>query len=92
MITLYVKTGCPFCGKVLRKVEELGIEIDEQNIADEHVADALLAHGGKRQVPYLIDPECDVAMYESDAIVEYLEKRFGKGKAAAGDPAVCPTE
>ncbi len=79
---------------VLHKVDELGIEIDEQNIADEGVIDALIAHGGKQQVPYLVDAECNVAMYESADIVEYLDKRFGE-HAATGAPEkapVCPIE
>lgn len=76
---------------VLHKVEELGIEVEEKNIADEGVVDELVAHGGKRMVPYLIDSECNVAMYESADIVEYLDTRFGEGKEKTGGaPDVCP--
>lgn len=80
MITLYVKTGCPFCAKVLKKAEELGISYEEKNIADPAVADELIARGGKRQVPYLVDGETE--MYESDAIITYLETKNGGGKPA----------
>ena len=76
MPILYVRSGCQFCARVLRAGEELGITFDERNIADEGVIEELIAHGGKRQVPYLIDSEKDVAMYESDAIVDYLHERF----------------
>ena len=78
MLTLYVKTGCPYCHKVLEKGKELGIEFDEKNISDAAVADELIKRGGKRQVPYLVDPDGPVEMYESDAIIEYLQKNFGK--------------
>ena len=77
MITLYVKTGCPFCAKVLRKIEELGIEHQEKNIADAGVVEELIARGGKRQVPYLVDDE--IEMYESDAIITHLESKIDGG-------------
>ncbi len=77
MLTLYVKTGCPFCAKVLGTMEELGISADLKNIADEGVADELIARGGKRQVPYLIDSEKNVEMYESGDIVTYLSEHYG---------------
>lgn len=80
MLTLYVKTGCPFCAKVLQTVKDLSIEIEEKNIADDAVAAELVEKGGKRQVPYLIDTDRDVAMYESDDIVAYFEEHYAKEK------------
>jgi len=76
MLTMYVKTGCPYCAKALAKVDELGIEVEQKNIADEGVAEELTARGGKRQVPYLIDSNRDVEMYESDDIVAYLGEHY----------------
>jgi glutaredoxin len=76
MLTLYVKTGCPFCHKVLAAGEELGVSFDQKNIAEPNIAEELIARGGKRQVPYLVDSEKGVEMYESDDIVAYL--RGGK--------------
>ncbi len=73
MLTLYTKTGCPFCHKVLDVGKELGITFYEKNIADDAVAAELIARGGKRQVPYLVDTDRNVEMYESDDIVEYLK-------------------
>lgn len=77
MLTLYVKTGCPYCAKVLRAGEEMKIDFTLKNIADEGVADELIARGGKRQMPYLVDEENGTEMYESDDIIEYLHQRFG---------------
>jgi len=68
MLTLYVKTGCPYCAKVLTVGEELKLSFDEKNIADPAVAAELIEKGGKRQVPYLIDSDANVEMYESDDI------------------------
>lgn len=78
MLTLYVKTGCPFCAKVLEAGKELGIEFDQKNIADPAVAEELIQRGGKRMVPYLVDSDENVEMYESGDIVAYLHKNFGK--------------
>jgi glutathione S-transferase len=78
MLTLYVKTGCPFCHKVLAAGEELGISFDQKNIADDAVAAELVARGGERQVPYLVDQERGVEMYESDDIVAYLQEHYSQ--------------
>ncbi len=78
MLTLYTKTGCPFCQKVLAVGKELGITFSEKNIADDAVAAELIARGGKRQVPYLVDADRGVEMYESDDIVRYLEEHYAK--------------
>ena len=86
MITLYLKTGCPYCAKVLAVMDKYNIEFEGKNIADEDVVKELKKIGGKRQVPFLDDDNMtpyivddDVEMYESDAIVEYLEKKYGNG-------------
>ncbi len=78
MLILYIKTGCPFCHKVLDAGRELGISFEEKNIADDAVATELVARGGKRQTPYLVDNERGVEMYESDAIVAYLQEHYIK--------------
>ena len=72
MYTLYVKSGCPFCEKVLRVTDEYNISIELKELADDGVADELIARGGKRQVPYLVDNMAEVAMYESGDIIAYL--------------------
>lgn len=80
MLTLYVKTGCPYCAKVLDVVDELGVAVEQKNIADDAVATDLIQRGGKRQVPYLIDSEKNIEMYESDDIAEYLQKTYPKAE------------
>lgn len=87
MLTLYVKTGCPYCAVVLKTVDDLGLTIEEKNIADEGVAEELIEKGGQRQVPYLIDDENGVSMYESADIAAYLEETYGNKAAAAASDA-----
>ncbi len=78
MLTLYVKTGCPFCRIVLQAGEELGVSFEEKNIASDAIATELIARGGKRQVPYLVDGERGIEMYESKEIVAYLHANYQK--------------
>lgn len=74
MMTLFVKTGCPFCARVLASLSTHNVPFEEKNIADQAVADELIALGGKRQVPFMVDG--DTMMYESLAIVEYIEATY----------------
>lgn len=76
MLTLYVKTGCPYCHRVFEVTDELGIDYEEKNIADDAAAAELVALGGKRQVPYLVDGERGVGMYESEDIAKYLREHY----------------
>lgn len=78
MLTLYMKTGCPFCRTVFQAGEELGVSFEEKNIANDAIAAELIARGGKRQVPYLVDGERGVEMYESKDIVAYLHANYPK--------------
>ncbi|MDB5245451.1 MAG: glutathione S-transferase, partial [Parcubacteria group bacterium] len=85
MLTLYYKPECPFCKKVLKAGKELDLEFNLKNIHDEGVEDELIDRGGEAQVPYLIDDEGPVEMYESDAIVKYLHHTFGKGEVESSE-------
>jgi glutathione S-transferase len=76
MITLYLKTGCPFCGRVLATVDAYGIPFVEKNVSDPKVVEELVSLGGKKQEPFMVDG--DIMMYESGAIIEYLEKNYAK--------------
>lgn len=76
MYTLYIRPACPFCQRVLQVVEEKQIDVAVKDISDPTVAEELINHGGKQQVPYLIDAERGAAMYESDDIIAYLVSRI----------------
>jgi len=77
MLTLYVKTGCPFCAAVQAKIAELNLDVEEKDITDEAVAQELIERGGKRMAPYFVDIKQNVEMYESGDIIEYLEGHYG---------------
>ena len=73
---LYVKTGCQWCQKVLDYAEKEGIKFELRNIATPGIVEELISHGGKRQVPYLVDIEHTTEMYESRDIIEYLKQQM----------------
>jgi glutaredoxin len=78
MLTLYAKTGCPYCEKVLRTAKELGVEFVMKNSDDSAAVAELMARGGKKQFPYLVDSDTGVGMYESEDIIDYLHQHFAK--------------
>lgn len=77
MMILYYRPTCHHCQKVLQEADTLpGVQFDLRDISTPEVASELLERGGKQQVPYLIDEERGVAMYESDDIVQYLREHY----------------
>ncbi len=79
MLKLSVKTGCPFCQRVLDYARQHNIPLQEKNIYDEEQnLKELLQIGGKQQVPFLFDESANISLYESDDIVKYLGQRYPK--------------
>ena len=86
MLTLYMRPTCPFCQKVMKRGIELGVAFDLKDISNPENATALLAKGGKQQVPFLVDTgEVDTPsgvpvrqMYESSDIVQYLDQHYSR--------------
>lgn len=81
---MYVKTGCPYCALAIGKVDDLGLKVEYKNIADDAVAAELVERGGKQTVPYLVDEERGVEMYESSNIVDYLNKNYARKDSVDG--------
>lgn len=73
MFDLYILETCPYCKKVMSFLEEKNIKYNKINISDKAAEDALIQAGGKRQVPFLVDRDRNIQMYESYDIVEYLK-------------------
>lgn len=76
MITLYINPDCPFCRKTVEVANELGAPLTLKSIHDEGVSDELVQLGGKRQMPYMVDDETGISMYESEDIQAYLHKKY----------------
>ncbi len=75
MLELYTMEICPYCKKVKAYFAQNGIEYKECNVDNEQYANELMKLGGKPQVPFLADKDNNVYMYESDKIIEYVQKR-----------------
>ncbi|KAK1389653.1 Thioredoxin family protein [Heracleum sosnowskyi] len=81
-IEIYEFEGCPFCRKVREIVAVLDLDVlyypCPQN--GPNFRPKAIQMGGKRQFPYMVDPNTGVAMYESDDIIKYLVEKYGDGK------------
>jgi glutaredoxin len=80
-LALYHYPTCPFCLKVRRAMHRLTLDVELRDARREgpHRA-ALIAGGGTPQVPCLAITGEDGSvtwMYESDAIVAWLDREFG---------------
>lgn len=77
-ITLYELDGCPWCEKVVERLEALGLEYESVWVDALHSArDEVKRVSGQRVVPVLVDDETGVTMAESARIIEYLETTYG---------------
>jgi glutaredoxin len=85
-LALYHFPTCPFCLKTRRTMRRLSLDIELRDARnDEAHRAALIAGGGKPQVPCLRIDDAQgrqTWLFESDAINAYLNREFG-GTAAA---------
>ena len=81
-LELYSFEASPFCRLVRETLCELELPYLLHNVAKGSVRrEAFLARAGKVQVPYLVDPNTDVEMFESADIIAYLEATYGVASA-----------
>ncbi|WP_299269172.1 glutathione S-transferase N-terminal domain-containing protein [Halorientalis sp.] len=77
-LELYELEGCPYCAKVIEKLDELDLNYESHMVPRSHDERTEVQEvSGQTGVPVLVDPENDVdGMPESDDIVEYLENTY----------------
>lgn len=76
-LELWSYEGSPFCRIVREALCELEIPYLVHNVAQGSPSrPAFVARSGKMMVPYLVDPNRDVAMFESADIVGYLNEHY----------------
>lgn len=82
MIEIYLAERCPFCVKVRVYMEEKGIPYVLKPVVlgakTSAVKEELKKIGGKVQVPFLLDPDKKIQMYESDDIISYIEEHYAR--------------
>jgi len=78
MLELFQKEGCPYCHKVRQRMTEMDLDYICRNVSSDSSkqAEILTKLGGMVQVPFLVDTDRNVSMYESDDIVKYLEEHY----------------
>ena len=80
-LALYHFPTCPFCLKTRRTMRRLSLNIELRDAQhDEAHRAALIAGGGKPQVPCLLIRDAQgkqTWLYESDAINAWLNREFG---------------
>src|SRR5512143_426154 len=74
MLELYEFEACPYCRKVREALSMLDLSamIYPCPKGGRRFRARVKALGGKELFPYLVDPNTDTAMYESNDIVAYL--------------------
>lgn len=82
-LVLYEFESCPYCKKVREALTMLDLDADIRPCPNggRRFRDDLIKRGGKAQFPYLVDPNADVGLYESDAIIRHLYRQYGAGDA-----------
>ena len=85
LLELYDFEGCPFCRKAREALSILDLDalIRPCPKGGPNYREALSERAGKRQFPYLVDPNTGKEMYESDDIVRYLFAQYGDGRVPA---------
>jgi len=76
-LELYSFEASPFCRIVREVLCSLELPYRVRNVAKGgERREALRERAGKLMVPYLVDPNTDTEMFESQQIVEYLESTY----------------
>ena len=80
MLEIYLAERCPFCVKVRLFMEQNGVPYILKPVilgqSSSKVKEELKAIGGKVQVPFLVDPDKGIQMYESDDIIAYIDENY----------------
>ncbi|WP_227353169.1 glutaredoxin family protein [Haladaptatus salinisoli] len=78
-ITLYRLQACPYCERVVRKLQEYDLPYRSRFVEPMHSDRNVVKRiSGKRTVPAIVDEETGVTMSESANIVEYLDDTYGR--------------
>lgn len=78
-ITLYRLQACPFCERVVNRLNEYDLAYESQFVEPLHSRrDVAQRVASTRSVPIIVDGNTGVTMAESANIVEYLDTTYGE--------------
>jgi len=85
-ITLYRLQACPYCERVVRTLDDLGLDYTSRFVEPMHSERNVVKRvAGSRPVPAIVDERTGVTMSESANVVQYLESTYGDRLVAGGD-------
>lgn len=77
-MTVYRLQACPFCERVVRKLQEYDLSYESRFVEPLHSRrDAVKRASGARTVPVLVDRETGATLAESAVIADYLDATYG---------------
>ena len=81
-LELYEFEACPYCRKVREALSILDLEaiIYPCPKGGPRFRERAKDLGGKALFPFLVDPNTETSMYQSNDIVQYLSKQYGDGR------------
>jgi glutathione S-transferase len=81
-LELYEFEACPYCRKAREALSHLDLPalLNPGPKGGPRFRERVKDLGGKARFPFLVDPNTETSMYESDEIVRYLAKQYGAGK------------
>ena len=83
LLELYSFEASPFCRLVRETLTQLELPYLLHNVAKgSPKREAFVRLSGKMQVPYLVDPNADMALFESADIAAYLARTYGADERA----------
>ncbi len=79
LLELYEFEACPYCRVVREALTELDLDVLVRPCpkGGTRYRPRVTELGGKAQFPFLVDPNTDAKIYESDEIVQYLYRQYG---------------
>jgi glutathione S-transferase len=79
MLELYQYESCPFCRPVRQRLSELALDFICRNAPPGHPEKdkPLIALSGDRKVPFLVDADAGVYLFGPEAILAYLDEKYG---------------
>jgi len=87
-ITVYRLQACPFCERVIQRLQDLGLEYHSRFVEPMHSdRDVVKRVAGVRTVPVIVDETTGVTMAESANIVDYLEATYCGNAPETGQTA-----
>ena len=76
MLELYILDTCKYCKKIQKLLDKKSMSYEVKNVANQYNYNQLMEKGGLDQVPFLVDTDNNVRIYNSADIIDYIDKTY----------------